>query len=123
MIFKQDFSNKETPNQWIWVVVFLISLGGLSYIGLNPHLIEDWWWVLVFYNAAAIVIAGYYVFVVVAKLQQDNKEGVIGARFTWTFIKIIPLLTIAPVLSFYMFSFQTVQDNVERSQDTYNNFN
>lgn len=123
MIFKQDFSNSKIPNKWIWMIVFLISLGGLSYIGLNPDLIEDWWWILVSYNTVAIIIAGYYVFVVVAKLQQDNKDGVIGAQFTWSFIKIIPLLTIVPVLSFYMFSFQTVQDNVQRSEQTYDNFN
>ncbi|CAB5500357.1 Nitrogen regulation protein NtrY [Bathymodiolus thermophilus thioautotrophic gill symbiont] len=123
MIFKQDFPNRRVANKWIWAIVFLISLSGLSYIGLNPHLIKDWWWVLVSYNVVAIIVASYYVFVAVVKLQQDNKDGVVGARFTWSFIKIIPLLTIAPVFSFYMFSFQTVQDNVERSEDTYNNFN
>ncbi len=123
MIFKQDFPNRRVANKWIWAIVFLISLSGLSYIGLNSHLIKDWWWVLVSYNIVAIIVASYYVFGAVVKLKQDNKDGVIGARFTWSFIKIIPLLTIAPVFSFYMFSFQTVQDNVERSEDTYNNFN
>ncbi|SMN13235.1 Nitrogen regulation protein NtrY [Bathymodiolus heckerae thiotrophic gill symbiont] len=123
MIFKQDFSTKKTPNKWIWPIIFLISLGGLSYMGLNPHLIRDWWWVLVSYNIITCLIAGYYVFFAVSKLKKDNKNGVIGARFTWSFIKIVPLLTIAPVLSFYLFSFQSVQDNVARSEQTYNNFN
>jgi hypothetical protein len=50
MIFKQDFSLKKVPNKWVWPIVFLISIGGLSYMGLNPNLIKDWWWVLVSYN-------------------------------------------------------------------------
>jgi len=120
MIFKQDFTTKRAPNKWIWAAVFLISLGGLSYMGLNPELIKDWWWVLVSYNAVTLVIASYYLFFAIAKLKKDSKNGVIGARFTWSFIKIVPLLTIAPVLSFYMFSFQTIQDNVEFSRKNFN---
>ncbi len=123
MIFEQDFSLKKAPNKWVWPIVFLISVGGLSYMGLNPHLIKDWWWILVSYNIIAILIAGFYVFLAVSKVKENNKNGVIGTRFTWTFIKIVPILAIAPVFSFYMFSFQTVQDNVKRSEDTYNHFN
>jgi nitrogen fixation/metabolism regulation signal transduction histidine kinase len=123
MIFKQDFSLKKVPNKWVWPIVFLISIGGLSYMGLNPNLIKDWWWVLVSYNIVVVFIAGFYVFLAVSKVKRDNKNAVIGTRFTWTFIKIVPLLAIVPVFSFYMFSFQTVQDNVKRSENTYNNFN
>jgi len=123
MIFKQDFSLKKTPNKWFWSAVFLISLGGLSYMGLNPHLIEDWWWVLASYNLAMCLVAGYYIFCAVSKLKKNNKGGVIGTQFTWSFVKIIPLLVIVPVLSFYLFSFQTIQDNITRSEHTYNNFN
>ncbi len=123
MIFKQDFATRKTPDKWTWAMVFLISLGGLSYMGLNPELIKDWWWILVSYNIVALIVASYYLFFAVAKLKKDSKNGVIGARFTWSFIKIVPLLTIAPVLSFYLFSFQTIHDNVERSEQTYNNFN
>lgn len=123
MIFKQDFATKKTPNKWIWVVVFLISLSGLSYMGLKPDLIEDWWWVLVSYNVIACLVAGYYVFLAITKLKKNNKEGIVGSRFTWSFIKIIPLLTIAPVLSFYMFSFQTIQDNVELSKKSFGKIN
>jgi len=123
MIFKQDFSLKKMPNKWFWSAVFLISLGGLSYMGLNPHLIEDWWWVLASYNLVMCLVAGYYIVCAVSKLKKNNKDGVIGTQFTWSFVKIIPLLVIVPVLSFYLFSFQTIQDNVNRSQHTYNNFN
>jgi energy-coupling factor transporter transmembrane protein EcfT len=79
--------------------------------------------VLVSYNIVVVFIAGFYVFLAVSKVKRDNKNAVIGTRFTWTFIKIVPLLAIVPVFSFYMFSFQTVQDNVKRSENTYNNFN
>ena len=123
MVFKQDFSLKKMPNKWFWSAVFLISLGGLSYMGLNPHLIEDWWWVLASYNLIMCLLAAYYIASAVASLRRSNKEGVIGTQFTWSFIKIVPLLVMVPVLSFYMFSFQTIQDNVERSQHVYSNFN
>lgn len=122
MIFNQDFSTKK-PNKWIWAIVFLGSLGGLSYMGMNPHLIKNWWWVLFYYNIIAILIASYYVFFAIIKIKKDNKNNVVGSHFTWYFIKIIPLLVIAPVLSFYVFSFQTVQDNVVRAEQTYAQFN
>ena len=123
MVFKQDFSLKKMPNKWFWTAVFLTSLGGLSYMGLNPHLIEDWWWVLASYNLVMCLLAAYYIANAVMILRRSNEEGVIGTQFTWSFIKIVPLLVMVPVLSFYMFSFQTIQDNVERSQHVYSNFN
>ena len=123
MIFNQDFAIKKTPNKWFWSAVFLISLSGLSYLGLNPILIADWWWVLASYNVIMGCVAIYYIVCAISKLKKDNENGVVGTQFTWSFVKIIPFLVIVPVLSFYMFSFQTIQDNVERSQHTYNNFN
>lgn len=123
MVFNQDFSLKKTPNKWFWLSIFLISLGGLFYLGLNPNLIEDWWWVLVSYNVLMCFVATYYIICAISKLKKDNKDGVIGAQFTWSFVKIIPLLVIVPVLSFYIFSFQSVRDNVERSEGTYESFN
>ncbi len=123
MIFNQDLALKKMPKKWFWLGVFLISLGGLLYLGLNPDLIEDWWWVLVTYNLLMSFIAIYYIAYTVVKLKKDNKDGVIGAQFTWSFVKIIPLLVMVPVLSFYIFSFQTIRDNVERSQNTYDKFN
>jgi nitrogen fixation/metabolism regulation signal transduction histidine kinase len=123
MIFNQNFTTKKAPNKWFWSTVFLISLAGLSYLGLNPVLIEDWWWVLVSYNVLMGGVAIYYIVHAISKLKRDNKSGVVGTRFTWSFVKIIPILVIMPVLSFYMFSFQTIQDNVNRSHLVYNNFN
>ena len=123
MIFNQDFAIKKTPNKWFWSAVFLTSLAGLSYLGLNPVLIEDWWWVLASYNVLMSFVAIYYIVCAISKLKKDNENGVVGTQFTWSFVKIFPLLVIVPVLSFYLFSFQTIQDNVDRSQHTYNNFN
>ncbi|SFV84385.1 Nitrogen regulation protein NtrY [hydrothermal vent metagenome] len=123
MIFNQDFAIKKTPNKWFWSAVFLISLSGLSYLGLNPVLIADWWWVLASYNVIMGCVAIYYIVCAISKLKKDNENGVVGTQFTWSFVKIIPFLVIVPVLSFYLFSFQTIQDNVERSKHTYNNFN
>jgi len=123
MIFNQDFAIKKTPNKWFWSAVFLTSLAGLSYLGLNPVLIEDWWWVLASYNVLMSFVAIYYIVCAISKLKKDNENGVVGTQFTWSFVKIVPLLVIVPVLSFYLFSFQTIQDNVDRSQHTYNNFN
>lgn len=123
MIFNQDFSLKKAPPNWFWSGVFLLSLAGLSYLGLNPYLIENWWWVLVTYNLVMGIIAAYYIFCAVSRLKKEHAQEVIGARFTWSFVKIIPLLVLVPVLSFYLFSFQTVRDNVARSHQTYNEFN
>ena len=123
MIFNQDFAIKKKPNKWFWSAVFLTSLAGLSYLGLNPVLIEDWWWVLASYNMLMSFVAIYYIVCAISRLKKDNENGVVGTQFTWSFVKIVPLLVIVPVLSFYLFSFQTIQDNVDRSQHTYNNFN
>ena len=123
MVFNQDFSIKKTPNKWFWSAVFLISLSGLSYLGLNPILIEDWWWVLASYNVIMGCVAIYYIVCAISKLKKDNENGVVGTQFTWSFVKIIPFLVIVPVLSFYLFSFQTIQDNIKRSEHVYSNFN
>jgi|GEM_PF-152047 len=123
MIFNQNFAIKKTPSKWFWSAVFLTSLGGLSYLGLNPHLIEEWWWILASYNVLMSFVAIYYIVYAVSKLKKDNKNGVVGTQFTWSFVKIIPLLVMVPVLSFYLFSFQTIQSNVDRSKHVYSNFN
>jgi hypothetical protein len=39
-------SARQDMNKWVWPIAFLISIGGLSYMGINPYLIKDWWWVL-----------------------------------------------------------------------------
>lgn len=123
MIFNQDFSLKRAPNKWFWSSAFLVSFGGLVYLGLNPNLIEDWWWVLVTYNIFMGVVAGYYIVCAVSKLKKDNRNGIIGTQFTWSFVKIIPLLVMVPILSFYMFSFQSIQSNVNDSKKVFDGFN
>ncbi len=123
MVLNYDFKLKYTPPTWFWFVVFLLSISGVFYLGLNPDLIKQWWWVLVFYNGLMGLMAIAYISVNIRRLKRDTKGGLIGSRFTWSFIKIVPILVILPVLSFYTFSFKTIQTNVLDSQQTFNSFN
>ena len=113
MILNQEFSLKRPPPIWFWVLVFVISLLGMSYIGLNPEIIEtNWPWVLATYNILMCLVAIYYIVLNTRILKQQSQSNVIGSKFTWSFIKIVPILTLVPVLSFYVFSFQSIQDNL-----------
>ena len=107
---------------WLWLVVFLISISGTFYMGLNPSLIEDWWWILAGYNGIMSAVALIYIAFNIRQLKRDINENIIGSRFAWSFIKITPLLVIVPVLSFYLFSFQTIQENVENSETAFDTF-
>jgi len=57
------------------------------------------------------------------KLKQNTDEGVIGSKFTWSFIKIVPVLVLVPVLSFYLFSFESIRDNLQRAESQFEEFN
>ncbi|MDC0621035.1 ATP-binding protein, partial [Candidatus Pseudothioglobus singularis] len=57
------------------------------------------------------------------KLKQNTQEGVIGSRFTWSFIKIVPVLVLLPVLSFYLFSFGSIRDNLQIAESQFDEFN
>ena len=122
MIFGQNLNLKKTPPAWVWFLVFVSSVSGTFYLGLNPAYIGQYWQHLVGYNLLMSLVAIYYVANNVSRLKQDSRGGVMGARFTWSFIKIIPVLVIVPVLSFYMFSFQTIQNNVRDSEKTFDAF-
>ena len=124
MVFNQHLILKNTPPAWFWVLVFLISFSSLFYLGLTPELIETQWpWVLAAYNAVMSLLAIYYIVLNAKKLKQDSDSNVIGSNFTWSFIKIVPILTLVPVLSFYMFSFQSIQDNIKRVEQGLDKFN
>lgn len=124
MILNQEFSLKRPPPIWFWVLVFVISLLGMSYIGLNPEIIEtNWPWVLATYNILMCLVAIYYIILNTRILKQQSQSNVIGSKFTWSFIKIVPILTLVPVLSFYVFSFQSIQDNLTRIMTSFDNFN
>jgi nitrogen fixation/metabolism regulation signal transduction histidine kinase len=122
MIFNPDFSFKKIPPVWFWLGILLFSIAGIFYFGLNPQDIDNWWWLLAFYNALMAMLAIFYIIISIASLKRKIKHNIIGSRFTWSFVKIMPVLIIMPVLSFYLFSFQSIQDNALNAQKTFDNF-
>ena len=123
MLLDQAFSSKETPRALFWVGVFLISFFGMFYLGLNPDLIEKWYLVLVGFNVLLSIVAIYYIALSMRRLKQNTEQGVIGSRFTWSFIKIVPVLVLLPVLSFYLFSFGSIRDNLQIAEAQFDEFN
>jgi len=101
----------------------LISFFGMFYLGLNAELIEKWYLLLVGFNVLMSLVAIYYISLSMSRLKQNNQEGVIGSRFTWSFIKIVPVLVLLPVLSFYLFSFESIRDNLQIAESQFNEFN
>jgi two-component system nitrogen regulation sensor histidine kinase NtrY len=123
MLLNQAFSLKESPRALFWVGIFLISFFGMFYLGLNADLIEKWYLVLVGFNVLMSLVAIYYIALSMRKLKQNTEQGVIGSRFTWSFIKIVPVLVLLPVLSFYLFSFGSIRDNLQIAEIQFDDFN
>jgi len=123
MLLNQAFSLREAPRALFWIGVFLISFLGMFYLGLNPELIEKWYLVLVGFNVLMSLVAIYYITLSMRKLKQNTQEGVIGSRFTWSFIRIVPVLVLLPVLSFYLFSFGSIRDNLQIAENQFDEFN
>ncbi len=122
MTYRQPKKFVKTPPAWFWASIFLLSISGTFYLGLHPELIGHWWGYLVGFNVAFSLIAAYHIYTDVNRLKRDIGHDIVGSKFTWTFIKIVPILVIVPVLSFYIFSFQTIQDNVADSEKTFDMF-
>ena len=123
MLLNQVFSLKESPRALFWVGIFMISFFGMFYLGLNAELIEKWYLVLVGFNVLMSLIAIYYIALSMRRLKQNTEQGVIGSRFTWSFIKIVPVLVLLPVLSFYLFSFGSIRDNLQIAETQFDEFN
>ena len=123
MLLNQAFSLREAPRALFWIGVFLISFFGMFYLGLNAELIERWYLLLVGFNVLMSLVAIYYISLSMKKLKQNTQEGVIGSRFTWSFIKIVPVLVLLPVLSFYLFSFGSIRDNLQIAENQFDEFN
>jgi hypothetical protein len=123
MLLNQAFSLREAPRALFWVAIFLISILGMFYLGLNPELINRWYLVLVVFNVLMSLVALYYITLSMRKLKQNTQERVIGSRFTWSFIRIVPVLVLLPVLSFYFFSFESFRDSFIRGQESIYEFN
>ena len=123
MLLDQAFSLKESPRALFWIAIFLISFIGMFYLGLNPSLIDEWYLLLIGFNVVMSLIALYYIVLSMKKLKHNTNEGVIGSKFTWSFIKIVPILVLVPVLSFYLFSFESIRDNLKKAEDQFEEFN
>ncbi len=123
MLLNQAFSLKEAPRALFWIGIFLISFLGMFYLGLNSELIKKWYLVLVGFNVVMSLVALYYIILSMKKLKQNTEEGVIGSKFTWSFIKIVPVLVLVPVLSFYLFSFGSIRDNLQIAESQFDEFN
>ena len=123
MLLNQAFSIKEAPRALFWISIFLISFSGMFYLGLNAELIEKWYLVLVIFNVVMSLVAIYYIMLSMRKLKMNTQEGVIGSKFTWSFIKIVPVLVLVPVLSFYLFSFGSIRDNLQIAESKFDEFN
>lgn len=123
MLLNQAFSLREAPRALFWIGVFLISFFGMFYLGLNAEYIEKWYLLLVGFNVLMSLVAIYYISLSMRRLKQNTQEGVIGSRFTWSFIKIVPVLVLLPVLSFYLFSFGSIRDNLQIAESQFDEFN
>jgi len=121
MVFNQILDKRTFP-AWPWVVIFLVSISGTAIMGLKPHMIEDWWWVLAGFNGLFSLVALFYIVINVRALKKDIDGSVIGSRFVWSFVKLTPVIVIIPVFTFYLFSFQTVRDNVKTSEQAFAKF-
>ena len=123
MLLDQAFSLKESPRALFWIAIFLISFFGMFFLGLNPSLINEWYLVLIGFNVVMSLIAIYYIILSMKKLKQNTDEGVIGSKFTWSFINFVPVLVLVPVLSFYLFSFESIRDNLKKAENQFEEFN
>ena len=123
MLLNQAFSLREAPRALFWIGVFLISFFGMFYLGLNPELIDKWYLVLVLFNVIMSGVAIFYITLSMKKLKQNTQDGVIGSRFTWSFIRIVPVLVLLPLLSFYIFSFGSIRDNLQIAESQFDEFN
>ena len=107
-----------------WISAFVLSLVGMFYLGLNPELINtDWPWFLLIYNLIVSFLASLFLFYTIKRLKSNQKKNVLGSKFTWSFIKIVPVLTLVPVMSFYLFSFQSIQDTLFKLDNRWDSFN
>ena len=107
MLLDQALLLKKSPSAMFWIFVFLASFMAMFYLGLEPSLIDQWYLWLVGFNVVMSLVALYFIALNMRRLKKNTEQNVIGSKFTWSFVKIIPVLVILPVLSFYFFSFES----------------
>ena len=114
---------KKLPPAILWIAVFLVSFLAMFYLGLRSELIDKWYLYLVIYNVIMSLIALYYIVISIRRLRRDMQKDVVGSKFTWSFVRMIPVLVLLPVLSFYIFSFESIRDNLQRAESQFDVFN
>ncbi|HIE78317.1 MAG TPA: hypothetical protein EYP92_05820, partial [Candidatus Thioglobus sp.] len=147
MVLNQGFNLIKSPPVWFWIMVFLISFSGMFYLGIEPSAITNmskkvtlpdkadffeivliyislrWYLLLILFNVVMSLVAVFYIVVNLVKLKRKADSEIIGSKFTWSFLRIIPVLTLVPMLSFYFFSFGSIKDNIEEIDKKFKNFN
>jgi nitrogen fixation/metabolism regulation signal transduction histidine kinase len=123
MPLNQELSLEKSPPALFWVGVFLVSFLAMFYLGLEPELIDEWYLVLVVFNVVMSLLALYFIVLNMHRLKRNTDDDVIGSMFTWSFVKIIPVLVLLPVLSFYFFSFESIRDNLNTAKAQFDKFN
>ena len=123
MLLDQALLLKKSPPALFWIVVFLASFLAMFYLGLKPELIDQWYLWLVGFNVVMSLVALYFIVLNMRRLKQNTEQNVIGSKFTWSFVKIIPVLVILPVLSLYFFSFESIRDNLNTAESQFDKFN
>jgi len=123
MLLDQAPSLERSPPAVFWIAIFLISFAGMFYLGLSPELIDEWYLVLVGFNVVMSFAALYFLVLNMRRLKQNTDQDVIGSKFTWSLVKVIPVLVLLPVLSFYFFSFESIRDNLNKAEDGFDKFN
>ncbi|MGE4595032.1 MAG: ATP-binding protein, partial [Gammaproteobacteria bacterium] len=110
-------SLEKSPPPVFWVAVFLASFLAMFYLGLSPELIDEWYLILVGFNVVMSLVAIYFIVLSMRRLKKNTDQEVIGSKFTWSFVKIIPILVLLPLLSFYFFSFESIRDNLNKAEE------
>jgi nitrogen fixation/metabolism regulation signal transduction histidine kinase len=123
MLLNQTLSLEKSPPPVFWVAVFLTSFLAMFYLGLSPELLDEWYLILVGFNVVMSLVALYFIVLNMRRLKKNTDEDVIGSKFTWSFVKIIPILVLLPVLSFYFFSFESIRDNLNTAEAQFDKFN
>ena len=123
MLLDQSQSQVRSPPAVFWIGVFLISFMAMFYLGLEPDLIDQWYLVLIGFNLVMSLFALYFIILTMSKLKRNTDKNIIGSKFTWSFVKIIPVLVLVPILSFYLFSFESIRDNLNRAESQFEEFN
>jgi nitrogen fixation/metabolism regulation signal transduction histidine kinase len=117
------WQKSKLPSTWLWFVAFAISIALIFFLGLKPEYLFNYWLYVVGYNSIIIIFALFYLGRFLLLIHKQKKQGVVGVKFTFRLLRVIPILTLLPIVSFYAFSFSTVQENTRLAEVGFQNLN